>query len=81
MIGKKEYGYGFANAKFVAAFKNNAIRSYYLFSSKDLSAKKITREQAIKMSEKILNTQDRGAEIFNQNGFTGEYYILRRSQS
>ena len=51
MLNKKEYGYGFANSKKAVAFDTKEERSDFLRSTYDLSAKVITRVQALKLCE------------------------------
>lgn len=47
-----EYSFGFANTKIILAFKTKAERDEYLATTKDLSAKSLTRKEAIKYDPK-----------------------------
>jgi len=47
MLGKKEYGHGFANTKCVFAFRSKEERAQFLSDTYDPSARAITRSEAI----------------------------------
>lgn len=51
MSDKKEYGHGFCNSKTALAFRTKAEAQEYLKNTYDLSAKFITRKQALKYAE------------------------------
>ena len=50
MINKNQYGRGFCNTKIVVAFRSLEERQTFLDSTCDLSAKKLTRTEAIKLA-------------------------------
>lgn len=64
---KKEYGYGFANTKTAIAFSSSEERKNFLDSTYDLSAKKITRREALTYATPIRGDRDAGLglEIFS----------------
>lgn len=50
--GRKEYSHGFANTKSVMAFKTQAQRAGFLANTYDLSAREISRAEALKLADK-----------------------------
>lgn len=78
---KSNPSFGFANAKIAIAFESKALRDAFFAKREfwDLSAKKITRAQAMKMLKTIPCSQDKGLPL-NQEEICENYIVMRESQ-
>jgi hypothetical protein len=70
MIGKKEYGSGFANAKTAYAFPAKAKRDLTVGESYDLTARACTRSEALKLASPVYGdrySNGIGVQIYGTN--------------
>jgi hypothetical protein len=70
MRWKKEFGHGFCNSKEAVAFRAKKDRDEYLADTYDLSAKKLTRAEALRYATPIYGDRKRygiGIEIYGSD--------------
>ena len=77
---KSNPSFGFCNTKIAIAFESKELRESFLDARAnwDLSAKNITRNQAMKMLKTIPCSQDKGLPL-NQEEICENYIVLRES--
>lgn len=80
-----EYTHGFANTKGAVAFRTKAERAAWLANTKLLTAKAITRAEALKLAERsngiTKNPGDRVVPIYGTDTGSGlpEYHVIRKA--
>jgi hypothetical protein len=68
-------GFGFCNTKCAVAFINiKKLNEFLKLHSYDYSAKRISRDEARKYAWYILDTNDRGIEIWNKDENFPDYF-------
>lgn len=82
----QEYTHGFANTKGVLAFRTKAERAAWLSETKLLTARAITRAEALKLAERSNgyltdNPGDRVVPIYGTETEYGlpEYHVIRKA--